>query len=79
MIPDFPADKIPSPIFIASVHIAMMNIVQRRDRIEADLQNMAHDQAAYGSPQERRRWYRDDYQGWSPVFGQALKALRRAG
>ena len=43
VMPDFPAAKIPSPFFNASVHLAMRNFVAQRERIDADLHNMAHD------------------------------------
>jgi hypothetical protein len=94
VMPDFPAAKIPSPTFNPSVHLAMINFVARRDRIEAELPNMSQNQAVDGSPQEPSRSYENDYQRcsarvndcnralfttYAQYLDRVLKTLRRAG
>jgi hypothetical protein len=73
-MPDFPAAKISSTIFNPSVHLAMIDLA-RRNRIEADLHDMAHEQAVDMSPLHPRRDYEDEYQRCSARLNDYNRAL----
>ena len=61
-MPDFPAARIPAAAFNSSVHAAMTDLVQRRDRCDHDLHLMVHDEAADGTPLDPQRNYEPEYE-----------------
>jgi hypothetical protein len=56
-MPDFPGARIPAATFNPSVHAAMTDLVQQRDRCDYDLHLMVHDEAADGTPLDPQRNY----------------------
>jgi hypothetical protein len=65
-MPNFPGARIPATAtFNPSVHAAMTDLVQRRDRCEHELHLMVHDEAADGTPLDPQRNYEPEYERFS--------------
>jgi len=60
-MPEFPAARIPSPMFNPSVHLAMVDLVAQRNKTEADLSDMLLDKAADGTLLDPNRDYEQAY------------------
>ena len=74
-MPDFPAARIPSPMFNPSVHLAMVGLVAQRNKTEADLSDMVLDKAADGTLLDPNRDYEPAYQRLSSHINDLNRAL----
>ena len=74
-MPDFPAARIPSPMFNPSVHLAMVDLVAQRTKTEADLSDMVLDKAADGTRLDPNLDYEPAYQRLSSHINDLNRAL----
>jgi hypothetical protein len=75
IMPDFPAARIPPPMFNPSVHLAMVELVAQRNKTEADLSDMVLDKAADGTLLDPNRDYEPAYQRLSSHINDFNRAL----
>ena len=74
-MPDFPKARIPAATFNPSVHAAMTDLVQQRDRCDDALHRMVHDEAADGTPLDPKRNYEPEYETCSERLNECNRQL----